>query len=436
MKIKRDKYLKEIISRKDNGLIKVITGIRRSGKSYLLFNLYYDYLIENNIKKRNIITFAFDDDDDIDKLDAYYPEEPTRIFEKRKKGFKVNSKKFRAYIKDITNENDHFYLLLDEIQNLDNFVGTLNSFIRNKNFDTYVTGSNSRLLSSDIITEFRGRGDQIKIYPLTFKEYFEAQSLPFDKAYREYQYYGGLPLVMSFDSNEKKSAYLKNLFDEVYIKDIVERNNIVDDESFSKLINILASSIGSFTTTTKLENTFNSELKLSYSHNTIKKHIEYLKDSYLLYEVNRYDVKGKGYIAANCKYYFADLGLRNARINFRQDEPTHIMENIIYNELLSRGYNVDVGIVEISEPNSNGNNVLKQLEVDFVVNSINNRYYIQSAYSMPNKEKLEQECRSLERIDDNFKKIIIVNENIKTYQTEKGITVISLEEFLLNESCL
>lgn len=432
MEFKRDKYLNEIISKKNNNMIKVITGIRRCGKSYLLFNMYYKYLISIGINDKNIIRFAFDVDEDIDKLDKYYPNEETKIYDKKTRSFKVNSKKFRAYISDSTNDSDEFYLLLDEIQNLDNFVGTLNGFIKKNNFDTYVTGSNSRLLSTDIITEFRGRGDQIKIYPLSFREFYNSMNLSFSDAYKTYAYFGGMPLVYKFKTDEQKAKYLKNLFEEVYTKDIVERNGIEDLDSFDRLIDLISSVIGSYTNPTNLENTFKSELKISYNHITIANHLKCLIDSFLIYEVLRYDIKGKKYLGAQYKYYFSDIGLRNARLNFRQQEQTHIMENIIYNELLYRGYNVDVGIVKINEKNKNGNNVKKQLEVDFIVNNSDERYYIQSAYAMSTNIKEQQERKSLININDSFKKIIIVNDNIKSYMTDEGIRIISLEDFLLD----
>lgn len=432
MEFKRDKYLNEIISKKNNSMIKVITGLRRCGKSYLLFNMYYKYLISTGINDKNIIRFAFDVDDDIDKLDKYFPEEETKIYDKKTRSFKVNSKKFRAYVSDLTNETDEFYLLLDEIQNLDNFVGTLNGFIKKNNFDTYVTGSNSRLLSTDIITEFRGRGDQIKIYPLSFREFYNSMNLSFSDAYKTYAYFGGMPLVYNFKTDEQKAKYLKNLFEEVYIKDIVERNGIEDLDSFDRLIDSISSVIGSYTNPTNLENTFKSEMKITYNHITIANHLKHLIDSFLIYEVSRYDIKGKKYLGAQYKYYFSDIGLRNVRLNFRQQEQTHIMENIIYNELLYRGYNVDIGIVETNEKNKNGNNVKKQLEVDFIVNNSDERYYIQSAYSMSTDLKEQQEQKSLININDSFKKIIIVNDNIKSYMTDEGIRIISLEDFLLD----
>ena len=308
----------------------------------------------------------------------------------------------------------------------------MNGFIKKNNFDTYVTGSNSRLLSTDIITEFRGRGDQIKIYPLSFREFYNSMNLSFSDAYKTYAYFGGMPLVYRFKTDEQKARYLKNLFEEVYTKDIVERNGIEDLDSFDRLIDSISSVIGSYTNPTNLENTFKSRMKITYNHITIANHLKYLIDSFLIYEVSRYDIKGKKYLGAQYKYYFSDIGLRNARLNFRQQEQTHIMENIIYNELLYRGYNVDIGIVETNEKNKNGNNVKKQLEVDFIVNNSDERYYIQSAYSMSTDIKEQQEQKSLININDSFKKIIIVNDNIKSYMTDEGIRIISLEDFLLD----
>ena len=431
MIINRDKYLNQIIQKKNNGLIKIITGLSRCGKSYLLNNLYRDYLISNNINQNKIISFSFDSFDDVMKLDKYLPEEKTLKYDS-KNNYIVNPKKFILYINDLTNEIDSYYLLLDEIQLLDNFVMVLNGFLKRENFDVYVTGSNSKMLSSDIITEFRGRGDQIHLYPLSFKEFYNASSLSFDKAYLEYQYYGGMPYLLNINSQEEKQAYLKNLFSEIYIKDITERNGIRDINSFEKLLCILSSSIGSYTSPTNLENTFKSVEKISYSHVAIKKHIQFIKDAFLLSEALRYDIKGKKYIGSKSKYYFTDIGLRNALINFRQTEPTHIMENIIYNELINRGYCVDVGVVEINEKNDNGNYVIKQLETDFICNKINEKIYIQSAYSMETIEKQIQEKKSLIKIKDNYRKIIIVKDSIKPYFTEEGIEVISLEDWLLN----
>lgn len=430
MEIKRDKYLNKLIERKNNGLIKIVTGLRRCGKSYLLNKIYKDYLLSNGIKEEQIISFSFDVLENVMILDKYLPKEKTLKYDS-KGNYIVNPKKFILYINDLTKENEEYYLLLDEIQLLDNFVMVLNGFLKHDNFDVYVTGSNSKMLSSDIITEFRGRGDQIHLYPLSFKEFFEAKSQSFDDAYLEYQYYGGMPYLLNIDNEENKQEYLKSLFSEIYIKDITERNGVKDIDSFSKLLNILASSIGSYTNPTKLENTFRSVENIDYGHVTIKKHIEFIKDAFLLSEANRYDIKGKKYIGSNSKYYFTDIGLRNALINFRQTEPTHIMENIIYNELISRGYCVDVGIVEIREKNENGNYVIKRLETDFICNKINEKIYIQSAYSMETLDKEIQEKRSLINIKDNFRKMIIVKDTIKPYLTEEGIEVISLKDWLL-----
>ena len=430
MEIKRDKYLNKLIERKNNGLIKIVTGLRRCGKSYLLNNIYKDYLLSNGIKEEQIISFSFDVLENVMVLDKYLPKEKTLKYDS-KGNYIVNPKKFILYINDLTKENKGYYFLLDEIQLLDNFVMVLNGFLKHDNFDVYVTGSNSKMLSSDIITEFRGRGDQIHLYPLSFKEFFEAKSQSFDDAYLEYQYYGGMPYLLNIDSEVSKQVYLKSLFTEIYIKDITERNGIKDIDSFGKLLKILASSIGSYTNPTKLENTFRSIENIDYGHVTIKKHIEFIKDAFLLSEANRYDIKGKKYIGSNSKYYFTDIGLRNALINFRQTEPTHIMENIIYNELISRGYSVDVGIVEISEKNDNGNYVIKRLETDFICYKINEKIYIQSAYSMETLDKEIQEKRSLINIKDNFKKMIIVKDSIKPYLTEEGIEVINLKDWLL-----
>ena len=430
MEIKRNDYLEQLINKKNNGLIKVITGLRRSGKSYLLNTIFKKYLLDNGVHESEIISFAFDNMEDVMKLDKYLSNEDTLFFDSRK-NYLVNSKKFILYIKDLTSKNKNYYLLLDEIQLLDKFVMTLNGFLVHSNFDVYVTGSNSKMLSKDVITEFRGRGDQIHIYPLSFKEYYEAVNKPFDEAYLEYQYYGGMPFVLNINSEKEKEHYLKNLFSEIYLKDITERNEIKDIDSFEQLMKVLASSIGSYTNPTKLENAFKSIKKINYGHVAIKNHIDYMKNSFLLTEVNRYDIRGKKYIGSNSKYYFTDIGLRNALINFRELEPPHIMENIIYNELIKRGYSVDIGVVKINEANSEGKYIRKQLEVDFVCNKISEKIYIQSAYSMDTLEKTIQEKKSLLNINDNFKKIIIVKDSIHKYFTEEGIEVISLKDWLL-----
>ena len=430
MEIKKEQYLNELIERKNNGLIKVITGLRRSGKSYLLNKLYRSYLLNHGIKASQIISFAFDNLENIMILDKYLPDEQTLIYDTRK-NYVVNPKKFILYINDLTKENDVYYFLLDEIQLLGDFVFALNGLLSHDDYDIYVTGSNSKMLSKDVITEFRGRGDQIHIYPLSFKEYYDSVNLSFEDAYLEYQYYGGMPYLLSIDDEKRKQEYLKDLFSEIYIKDITERNGIKNIDSFETLLNILSSSIGSYTNPGKLEKTFKSVEKVVYDHDTIKKHIDCIKDAYLISEAKRYDIKRKKYIGSNSKYYFTDVGLRNALINFRQDEPTHIMENIIYNDLLQKGYSVDVGIVEINSKTEKGNYVRKQLETDFVCNRMTEKIYIQSAYSMETIEKQKQEMNSLLHIKDNFRKIIITKDSIKRYFTEEGIEVISLKEWLL-----
>ena len=435
MEIKRDKYLNSIIQRKKNKLIKVITGLRRSGKSYLLNNLFKSYLLENNVSESQIICFSFDNLEDVAKLDKYLPEQPTLFYDSRKR-YVVNPNKFLLYVKDLTKEKVDYYLLLDEIQFLDKFVFVLNGFLNHDNFDTYVTGSNSKMLSSDIITEFRGRGDKIHVYPLSFKEFYDSVGLSFEEAYSQYQIYGGMPYLINFGSEKEKQTYLKELFSEIYLKDITERNGIKDIESFEKLLCILASSVGSYTNPTNLEKTFKSVENLTYAHLSIKNHIDFIKDAFLISEAKRYDIKGKKYIGSNSKYYFTDIGLRNALLNFRQIEPTHLMENIIYNELISRGYSVDVGIVEINVKNENGNYVSRQLETDFVCNKIYERIYIQSVFSMETLEKHNQEKKSLININDNFKKIIIVKDFFSKYISEEGILVMSLKEFLLNPDSL
>ena len=430
--IKRDQYLNEIISKKHNGFIKVITGLRRSGKSFLLNTLFYDDLNKSGIKKDHIIKFAFDDSDDVDLLDAYYPEEKTR-FKDENGYYVINSKKFRAYIKDKIVDDGMYYLLLDEIQLLDNFVGTLNGFLRHNNYDTYVTCSNSKLLTKDVLTEFRGRGDEIHVSPLSFKEFFEYKNVSFDEAWNEYVEFGGMPLAV-LSNKEQKHNYLISLFKETYIRDIKDRNRIKNDGELEELLNVISSSVGSLTNPKKLVDTFKSEKGISISPNTIKSYLDYLCDAYLIKEAFRYDIKGKKYINTPLKYYFTDIGLRNARLNFRQQEETHIMENVIYNELIIRKCSVDVGVVEINELQENGKYVRKQLEADFVVNRGNQRIYIQSALSMLDREKHEQESRSLRNINDSFKKVIIVKGNFNPWYDENGIYIISLRDFLLSDS--
>ena len=408
--IKRDVYLNKLISRKENGLIKIITGIRRCGKSYLLDPLFKNYLLESGVKEDHIIKLELDKEEN--------------------KKFR-DSHELNEYIKSQTKDKNMYYILLDEIQMVDGFESVLNGFLYERNLDVYVTGSNSKFLSSDIITEFRGRGDEIKVFPLSFSEYIESFKGDKQDAWNEYVLYGGLPLIFSKKTDEEKSKYLKDLFDQTYIKDIVERNNIQRVDILDSIINILASSVGSLTNPKKIYDTFVSNGEKEISSNTVTSYIKYIEDSFIVNKSDRYDVKGKKYIQTPQKYYFSDIGLRNARLNFRQQEENHIMENIIYNELLLRGYNVDVGVVELREGNQR-----KQLEVDFVCNLGNKRYYVQSTLNLDTREKTIQEERPLMNINDNFKKIIVVKDNMKHWMTEEGILVIGIQEFLLNKNSL
>lgn len=426
VEIKRELYLQKLISKKNNGMIKVITGLRRSGKSYLLFNIFKTHLLESGITENQIIEITLDDDESANLR---------------------NPLKLSAYIKSRTTEkNLQYYVLIDEIQyckKIENpdlkgdfitFYNVLNGLLRHENIDTYVTGSNSQMLSSDILTEFRGRGDKIHVYPLSFSEYYPVvkDDLDFEDSFTEYTTYGGLPKTVLLEGDENKSEYLKNLFNEVYIKDILQRHNLKNEEALSNLLSILSSSIGSYTNPSNIEKTFKSVLNATYSSKTIFNHIEFLKDSFLLYEAQRFSIKGRKYIGANSKYYFSDLGLRNAILNFRQIEPTHLMENAIYNELFYRGFNVDVGIVEVNGKNKNGERAKINLEVDFVVNKGNEKFYIQSAFALSDDDKLKQEENSLLKIDDSFKKIIITRDRIKPHYDENGIYIISIKDFFMN----
>lgn len=408
--INRDKYLNKLINKKENGLIKVVTVIRRCGKSYLLDPLYKGYLLNSGIEKSHIIKLD---------LDEY------------KNNIYLNPSKLDEYVRSLIVDKDMYYLILDEIQKVDDFESVLNGFLHINNLDVYVTGSNSKFLSSDIITEFRGRGDEIRVYPLSFSEFSLAFDGSEEEAWKQYITYGGLPRILSFKSEIDKSNYLKQLFEKTYLSDIIERNNIQRVDVLDSITNILASSIGSLTNPNKLVKTFGSSGVKDVSINTLTTYIKYLQDAFLIEKAERYDVKGKKYIQTPYKYYFTDIGLRNCRLNFRQQEETHILENIIYNELLYRGYNVDVGVVEIREGNSK-----KQIEVDFVCNQFNKRYYIQSVLALPTREKTIQEERPLLNIPDNFKKIIVVKENIKSWITEEGILVMGLKEFLLDQNSL
>ncbi len=413
--IKRDIYLQKLIDKKENEMIKVITGIRRCGKSYLLDPIYKKYLLSTGVKEDHIIKLELDSIENKEYLDA---------------------SKLYNYVMDKIQDDKMYYILLDEIQKVDDFESVLNSFLRKKNLDVYVTASNSKFLSSDIITEFRGRGDEIRVYPLIFREYLPACNKDIDEALKEYITYGGMPYILSRKTDEEKSKYLNNLFNNTYINDIVERNNIQKNEILESLINILASSVGSLNNPLKLEKTFKSKGFKNVTAKTINTYIDYLIDAFMINKALRYDIKGKKYINTPSKYYFIDVGLRNVRLNFRQQEDNHLMENIIYNELLVRGFNVDVGVVEYTTKDKNNKKMRKQLEVDFVCNKGSNRYYIQSAYSIPTKEKMEQEEQSLIKIDDFFKRIIIVENDIKLWRNEKGIVIMGLKQFLLDDNSL
>ena len=415
MEIKRDLYLEQLKIRKDNGMIKIITGIRRSGKSFLLSVLFKKYLLENGVDKEHIIEIALDGIENEELRDP---------------------KKCYQYIKAAMKDEQKYYLLLDEVQFMPRFEEALNSLLHISNIDVYVTGSNSKFLSSDIVTEFRGRGDEIRIYPLSFAEFYSVYDGDYDDAWNEYMIYGGLPQVAQFSTERQKAEYLKNIFANVYIKDVVERNKIQNVDEIGTLVDILASAIGAPTNPTKIANTFTSERGSSYSNKTISNHIDYLAEAFLISKASRYDIKGRKYVGANLKYYFMDVGLRNARLNFRQQEPTHIMENIVYNELLVRGYNVDVGIVDTYAKNKEGKRMHKQLEVDFVANQGSQRYYIQVAYDMSSEEKQKKEFHSLRNIPDSFKKIVIVNGTTKPWRNDEGFVIMGVKYFLLHADSL
>lgn len=415
MEIKRDKYLQDLINRMHNGMVKVVTGIRRCGKSYLLFKIFKNYLLEQGIPSNHIITIELDL-----RKNRHY-REPDAILD---------------YIEALITDDGQYYILLDEVQMLSDFEEVLNSLLHIGNADIYVTGSNSRFLSKDVITEFRGRGDEIHIFPLTFREFMEGYDGDIYHGWAEYVIYGGLPLTVTMKTEEQKVNYLTNLFKETYLKDIIERHNIKKNHELEDLVNILASSIGSLTNPPKIQATFKSIIQSGIGLNTIRQYIEYLEDAFIVSKANRYDVKGRKYIGTPLKYYFEDVGLRNARLGFRQVEETHLMENIIYNELRSRGYSVDVGVVEKRIINAEGKSERRQLEIDFIANLGSKRYYIQSAFSIPTKEKLAQETSSLVSANDSFKKIIIVKDVVNVTRDERGITTMSIYDFLLKENSL
>lgn len=428
MEIKRDKYLQMLQIRRNNGFIKVITGIRRCGKSYLMNDIFYNSLIAEGVDESHIVKFAFDSADDLLLIG-----ENLQDLVKNKK--KVDPQKFMAYISKRVTDGNMYYLLLDEVQNLDCFEAVLNGYLRKKNMDVYVTGSNSKFLSSDVLTEFAGRGDEVHVLPLSFSEFYANYKDGLDYAFDDYMIYGGLPAVALMVTPEQKMSYLKTQLKNVYLKDIVDRHNLSSDENLDELLDIIASGISSLTNPAKLCNTFKSVKNATLSEFTINNYITYMQEAFMLSKANRYDVKGKKYISTPYKIYFEDLGLRNARLDFRQIEETHLMENIIYNELRYRGYNVDVGVVDTRE-NVNGSRERRQLEIDFVANQGNKRYYIQSAYDIPDEDKMKQETKSFDKTNDSFKKIIVVGKSMKPRRNEKGYLLIGVKEFLLDPNSL
>lgn len=429
MEIRRDFYLEKLIKRKHNGLIKVVTGIRRCGKSFLLNNLFYHHLLESGVDTDHIIRFAFDSADDLHLIG-----ESLIQMNKEKRG--ADPEKFTAYIRTKVADNGMYYLLLDEIQMLDCFEAVLNGYLRKENMDIFVTGSNAKLLSKDIATEFAGRGDEIHMYPLSFSEFMSVYHGDKYAGLSEYMLYGGIPLLVLRDDAGDKAAALENLFSEIYIRDICRRNRVRNVGELEDLLNILSSAIGSLTNPEKLKNTFKTAKKSRITSATIQKYLTFFEDSFLIESAQRYDIRGKAYIETPKKYYFSDLGLRNARINFRQFEQTHSMENVIYNELRMRGYHVDVGVVPIAEKDADGKVTRKQLEVDFVCNLGSSRYYIQSAYSLPDEAKRTQEIRPFRKIDDSFKKIIVTKDVVPPYYDEYGILTLNIYDFLLDPKSL
>lgn len=408
MIIQRDRYLNELIGWKHTDLIKIVTGLRRCGKSFLLFTLFHQHLTGSGVDEEHIIEIALDD------ISNESLRDPLRMLE---------------YVKGRVKDKQQYYLIIDEVQLLDRFVDVLNSFMHISNVDVYVTGSNSRFLSKDVATEFRGRGIEVHIYPLSFAELYSAVGGDKYELWKRYYVYGGLPYLAALDDNSKRAEYLTLLNRTLYLRDIVERNKISNIEEFSELMNVVASSIGSPCNPNKITNTFKSVKKMVLDNKTVSKYLSYMEDAFIVERSVRYDIKGRKYIGTLSKYYFQDIGLRNALLNFRQVEETHIMENVIYNELRSRGYRVDVGLIEVRTPTER-----KQLEVDFVANKGDRRYYIQSAFSMPNEEKREQEMASLRRINDSFKKVIVVRDNIVSYYDCNGVLIMGLMDFLLNDS--
>lgn len=414
-RIERIKYLNELVSLRNNGMIKVVTGIRRCGKSYLLFEIFTSYLKDNGVREDHIISI------DLENFKNRAMRNPENLY---------------AYVESRITDSEVYYILLDEIQMLGEFEDVLNGFLKMPNVDIYVTGSNAKFLSKDIVTEFRGRGFEVKMHPLSFSEYMSAYQGSVQAGFNEYMLYGGLPQILTYKNEEQKVRFLKSLFDETYIKDIKDRYNIKKDDDLEELVNIIASGIGALTNPNKLANTFNSIKKSPISYDTIKDYIEYLCDSFLIEKATRYDIKGKKYISTPFKYYFADLGLRNARLNFRQSEKSHLMENLLYNELRIRGFNVDVGVVPVIIRDEEGRQQRSQLEVDFVCNLGSRRYYIQSAFRMETDEKIRQEKASLLKVDDSFKKIVVLGEETPIQRDDAGIITVGIYDFLLKENSL
>ena len=425
MEIKRNQYLERLISRMNNGMIKVVTGIRRCGKTYLLFHLFYDYLVQSGVSEDNIITVSLDDDDYAEYTD------PGRLYDFIKSKLTDPKQKYYVFI-----DEAQYAITREEMKDPDipiRLYGVLNGLLRKENVDVYVTGSNSKFLSTDIMTEFRGRGDEVHIAPLSFSEFVPAFDGDKMEAWRDYTYYGGMPRILMEKDDQAKTAYLDRLNKEIYVKDITERYDIRNGEGMEELMKVLASAIGSLTNAQKVSDTFNSNGIKGITMPTIANYLVYLQESFIVQKAERYDIKGRKYISTPSKYYYSDIGLRNAFLNFRQYEETHIMENVIYNELIYRGYKVDVGVVEVR---SDDGNKKKQLEVDFVANQGNKRYYIQSAFALPDQENMDQEQASLIKISDSFKKIIVVNSNTPVWRNDQGILVMNLYDFLLNEDSL
>ena len=429
MEIKRDFYLDKLVKRKNNGLIKVITGIRRCGKSYLLNTIFYRHLLESGVPEDHIIRFAFDSAEDLQNIGE-------SLIDMGRRRRNADPEKFMAYIRSRMTDGAIYYLLLDEIQMLDCFEAVLNGYLRRDNMDVYVTGSNARLLSKDIATEFAGRGDEIHLQPLSFSEFMSIYPGDRYEGLTQYMLYGGIPQVVLREGADEKAAMLKNLFDEIYLRDILHRNRIKNVGELEDLLNVLSSAVGSLTNPEKLKNTFHTIKKSRITANTIRKYLSCFEDSFLVEAVDRYDIKGKSYIETPKKYYFSDLGLRNARLNFRQFEPPHAMENVIYNELRRRGYQVDVGLVPVAERNSEGKVIRKQLEVDFICAQGPKKYYVQSAYAIPDAEKREQELRPLIKIEDSFRKVIVTKGIVPATYDENGVLTLSIYDFLLDSGSL